>query len=597
MIPSHEPNGAGPLIHQRKEACDECWGCVRLCPVKAIRVVNWRSEVIQEKCVACGLCVNECGSRGHVVRDDTGDVVELLHSDRFVVALLATEFVAALHPLTVPQIEKALDALGFAAVETTLLGEEIVAAAYERLYGQNGSLLTLRSTCPVAVSFVRKYHPSLTSALAPIVPPYVAQARLIRELYPAETAIVYVSPCYARKDEARSPEFDGAVDVAIDFVELKHLIEAAETLPARGRAVTPPLRRPVPLKELSLTDGFPRQTLQSRTMTDSSIAVVRGLVQLDELLSAISAGEAAPAIVDMLNCEGCIDGPAVNPGISLHAKRTIDAAARSAPGVTRLSTRAMLSVLPAVETARSFTPDPVVLQQPTDAEIDEALGDAGFTRDTVIDCGACGWGTCIEHAIAIIHGDSTWDLCFPLQRARLRECDSKLASTQALDRPTGLWGRRALGDRLELELARHTRYGSPLSVAVLAIDDLEAVAAEAGEHGVDAVMAAVGERVVGSLRSTDFAARLASDRIALLLPGISKTEAFAAAEKVRRVVSGGPLVVGGDGYRQEVSVTLSAGIAAAAPSKNTASAVLEAAEAALAEAVSAGGDQVRLAPG
>ena len=48
----------GQLIGSDKKACVECWGCVRYCPAKAIRVVDRHSEVIAEKCVACGLCVS-----------------------------------------------------------------------------------------------------------------------------------------------------------------------------------------------------------------------------------------------------------------------------------------------------------------------------------------------------------------------------------------------------------------------------------------------------------------------------------------------------------------------------------------------------------
>ena len=90
-----------------------------------------RSEVIAEKCVRCGLCVSECGSGGHVVRDDTDLVRGLLASGRPVVAVLATEFVAALYPMSASEIEARLEGLGFYAVESTLLGEELVALAYE----------------------------------------------------------------------------------------------------------------------------------------------------------------------------------------------------------------------------------------------------------------------------------------------------------------------------------------------------------------------------------------------------------------------------------------------------------------------------------
>ncbi|MHB8739827.1 MAG: 4Fe-4S dicluster domain-containing protein [Coriobacteriia bacterium] len=120
---------SGPLIEQRKDECAECWCCVRCCPVRAIRVAGGRSEVVQEKCIGCGQCVSECSRSGFVVRDDTDAVRSLIRSHRPVVALLASEFIAALYPMTVSQVERSLEAIGFTSVETTLLGEELVARA------------------------------------------------------------------------------------------------------------------------------------------------------------------------------------------------------------------------------------------------------------------------------------------------------------------------------------------------------------------------------------------------------------------------------------------------------------------------------------
>ena len=586
----------GPLIQHRKDSCRECWGCVRYCPVRAIRVIDGSSEVIQEKCVSCGLCVNECSARGHVVRDDTPEVIEFLRSHRPVVALLATEFIAALHPMTVSQVERALTVLGFHSVESTLLGEELVAQEYERLHAREDALFVMRSTCPVAVTFVRKYYPALTPALAPIVPPYIAQARLIRALYPQDVAIVYVSPCYARKDEIFDPQFEGAVDAAIDFTELKALIADSERRPVRGRAIEPGTQRPGMLKEISLTDGFPRHTLTSRDMTNQMVHVVRGLEGLDRLLSAMSSGETAPAIVDMLNCEGCIDGPAVNPGLSLFAKRNVESAGRNLPGITNVSTRALLGVLPSVDLIRSFTAEPVHVPRPGDAQINEVLAEGGFaSRADVLDCGACGFSTCVEHATAILRGDSTWTMCFPLQRTRLEHAEQALAVAETLDPLTGLWNRRAFSSRLELEVARHVRYGTPLSMILLDIDAFGAVNEALGEEAGDRVLKAVGEVLSAQLRTTDMAARFVSDQYAVLLPGVTKTSAFAVAEKLREAVRGADVLPAG--YTNGGGLSVSAGVATAGETLKDAVVFLEAADVALHEAMAGGRDQVRLAPG
>jgi diguanylate cyclase (GGDEF)-like protein len=531
------------------------------------------------------------------VRDDTPLVEDLLRSARPVVALLATEFVAALSPMTIGQVERSLELMGFCALETTVLGEEIVAEAYERLHARDCTLMSLRSTCPVVVDFVRKFHPALVPALAPIVPPYIAQARLIRSLYDEGVAIVYVSPCYARKDEIRDPEFASVVDVAIDFVELRRLMDSASGRPARGRMAAAPVRRPSVLKEVSLTDGFPRNTVVTHHMTEESVHDVRGIPDLDRLLGAVGQGEIAPVIVDMLNCEGCIDGPAVSPGLSLYAKRSIDASGRQDASTTRVSTRALLGVLPAVETVRSFRADPVSVSQPTSAEVDEVLASAGFTRSGAPDCGACGWPTCVEHASAIFRGESSWDLCLPLQRAMLEERSTALAAAETLDPLTGLWNLRSFKDRLDLEYARHARYGSALSVLMLDLDGFGLVNDRWGTDVGDRVLTAVGARLASRLRTTDLIARWTGDSFAVIAPGIGKTEAFALAEKLREALAEAPVAVKVAGYTHDVGVTTAVGVASARGPVAGPADLLEAVDAALREAMAAGGGQVRLAPG
>ena len=586
-----------PLISRWAESCDGCGGCARSCPVKALKIAGGRSEVIAGKCVSCGMCVGECDRGGHTVRDDTPVVRELLRSRRPVVALLATEFLAALSPMTVGQVERALELMGFCSVETTVLGEEIVAGAYERLYSRDCILLSLRSTCPVAVDFVRKYHPALVPALAPIVPPYVAQARLIRALYTEDVAIVYVSPCYARKQEVNDEQFAGVVDVAIDFLELKRLMEEGLSRSSAAHASTTPVRRPNLLKEISLTDGFPRNTVIDRHMSDAGIHTVRGLADLDRLLRAIEAGEAGPVVVDMLNCEGCIDGPAVSPGLSLFAKRGVDAAGRQEQATTRVSTRAVLSVLPAIDTVRSFESEPVVIVRATGEQIDEVLESGDLTRASAPNCGACGWPTCVEHAEAIFRGDSTWDLCLPLQRRLLKDQSSRLQACETLDPLTGIWNRRSCKDRLELEYARHARYGSPLSVLLVDIDAMGSVNDRFGDAAGDRVLVEVAARIAGLLRTTDLVARWVGDQFAVIAPGIGKTLAFVVAEKIREALAATPVMAEADGYTHEVGVSASVGVATANGPAREAADILEAADAALREAIAAGGDQVRLAPG
>jgi diguanylate cyclase (GGDEF)-like protein len=555
--------------------------------------------VIAEKCIGCGACVSACRSGGFKVRSDGALVDALLGEDRPVVALLATEFVAAMHPMSPEEVESALEAAGFDAAESTLLGEEVVALEYEARHATQSGVPVIRSTCPVVDEWVRRYHPALVGALAPVVPPYVAQASIIKSLYPAGTAVVYVSPCYARKDEALLPEFEGAIDAAIGFDELKAAFGRLATAGPRQIRDRRPAseRRPEPLKELSLTDGYPRSTLASHPMIDSSVRVVRGLAELDTLLTAIEAGETAPAIIDALNCEGCIDGPTVSSGISLFAKRNLEAAERHRRVRTAASSREVVRHLRPVGLRRSFAAAPVVVPSPDEDRLRAILREAGFAADAdLVDCRACGYDTCLEHAGAVYRGDSTWEVCFPVQRRRFAEEMAQLQESATLDALTGLWNRRVFSDRLADECARHARYGGALCLIMLDLDAFKSVNDHFGHVTGDTVLAAVADLLRATLRTTDLPCRYGGDEFAIILPQTAKTEAFGVAEKVRAAVAGMSVEVTPGGTPQRVEVRVSIGVAAAGPGSEPLD-VLEAADRALYQAKEMGRDQVRLAPG
>ena len=543
----------------------------------------------------CGVCVVECGNDGYVPRDDLAAVRALLASDSKVVAVLASEHLAALHPLRAAEVEAALEGVGFDSVETTVLGEELVAAAYEQVAEKAaGSQTRLRSTCPVVVSWVERYHPQLTDTLVAIIPPYIAQARLVKATSPANTAVVYVSPCWARKDEIFDPQLLGAVDVAIGFDELKVLLaeDSSDHPPSRDATRKP---RPQAVKELSLTDGFPRRFLTERDMTDSDVVVARGLVEIDRLLTAVGRGETAPSVGDMLNCEGCSDGPAVNRELSVFVKRNVIAAENERQPRPAVDSRTLLAALPAIDLRRTFSPTPVLSRIPSSEEIDAVLAEGEFhSRAEVLDCGACGHDTCVAHAAAVCLGDSTWDLCFPLQRKMLVRERHEMADRALRDVLTGLGNRRAFDERLAEETARAERHGTDLALAMIDLDDFKEVNDRYGHPIGDQLLVHVGHLLTATLRATDIPIRYGGDEFAIILPLTTKTEAWVVAEKIRSAL-GDLTLLAADGTR--ISTSGSIGIASFGASADSAYQLLAAADAALYRAKRSGRDRVELAAG
>jgi len=70
-----------------KERCRTCYSCVRTCPVKAIKVDGGYAEIIYERCIGCGNCLN-CPQKAKVVVDRMVKTQELLASGDQVVAVL-----------------------------------------------------------------------------------------------------------------------------------------------------------------------------------------------------------------------------------------------------------------------------------------------------------------------------------------------------------------------------------------------------------------------------------------------------------------------------------------------------------------------------
>ena len=62
-------NYLNPIFTEKRE-CQDCYKCVRNCPVKAIKVEGGYASVVPELCIVCGHCVEVCPNGAKKVRDD-----------------------------------------------------------------------------------------------------------------------------------------------------------------------------------------------------------------------------------------------------------------------------------------------------------------------------------------------------------------------------------------------------------------------------------------------------------------------------------------------------------------------------------------------
>jgi diguanylate cyclase (GGDEF)-like protein len=229
-------------------------------------------------------------------------------------------------------------------------------------------------------------------------------------------------------------------------------------------------------------------------------------------------------------------------------------------------------------------------------EIDRSLAQGGFSsRAAAIDCGACGYATCVAHAEAVLLGNSSWDSCLPRQSSRLSARVADLSGGAMRDGLTGLWNRKMFTDRVVEEVARAQRYGTQLSLLMIRLEGPWGGDSPAGDRR-GLALKRFADRIEQMLRVADFRARYDHNRFAVLLPGMNKTSAWAVAEKLRGSGAAPPMPGADDAESDDAGPSLFIGVAEVTDHVSDATALVEASITALERAKAEDAQGVWLSP-
>ena len=400
------------VLSFRKANCKNCYKCIRECPIKAIRFREHQAQIIADECILCGRCVRVCPQNAKEVRDDTHIVKEYLAQGKKVIVSLAPSYVAAFQVNSLPPIADAIKKLGVFDVRETAVGANMVKQEYEKLVEEDRPVI-ISTCCHSIVRLVQKYYVDCIPYLAPVISPMHAHANLIKEEHP-DALVVFISPCISKKDEVDQYCKEGGVDCTITFDELHSWLEEAGI----------EIDRSLEDDEKYRCRFFPETGGILKSMDKKEgwhYLAVDGVENCKKALEEIRQGGMQHYFIEMSSCPGsCINGPAMPKDVRglITSQTYVEDSADPVKDYDVAHDIAMDKHVPVDMPRRDI---------PGEAAIAEILAKIGKVHpEDMLNCGACGYSTCREKAIAVYQGKADLEMCLPYMKERAESVSNKI---------------------------------------------------------------------------------------------------------------------------------------------------------------------------
>jgi len=415
------------IIYTNENDCQDCYKCVRNCPVNAISMVDSHASIDDDRCIYCGNCIRICPVGAQKYRNDESRVKELLLTGRKVIMSLAPSFVSEFN-IDNKVLINIIKQLGFYGVSETALGAQIVSNVQRDLLKSSKTPI-FSTACPTFVQLIMKYYPELKENLSSLFSPLLSHCKMLRKLYGDDIAIVFVGPCLAKKFEADSNP--ALLDISITFDELKSIIENSDInmekaesddgmfIPthSNGGAIYP-------------LDGGMVETikdLKPASVADSSFFHFAGIATTQKLLKSENFKLNPNLFCEFLACEGgCINGSGIFDDEPIITKKNrVSNYYKSLPAYSEESFIEKYAP-DSIETSYDLC-KPVKIKNYTLKEKETIWLQLGkCKKEDFIDCGSCGYNTCDNFAIACLEKRAELEMCAVSMRKKAQEKTNSL---------------------------------------------------------------------------------------------------------------------------------------------------------------------------
>ena len=409
------------ILQFRKVNCKNCYKCVRYCPVKAIKIRNHQAQIIESQCILCEKCTVICPQNAKVELNLTSNIKTWIAQGKQVIASVHPAYLAKFAVPGFFRLEAALKQLGFAEAFEAAQGAYLMKKQYEKvILERNFQKMTISSACPVIVQLVEKHYPDLVEHLAPVLSIMQSHGKYLRGKYP-DAKIVYISPCMSSMSELQ--EETPYVDAVITFHQLNEWMDKEQVSISKDEVY--------PDRYLSRITALPEGlSCAMRHENQECYLSIHGMDNCKRILDELQNGGYENCFIELSAClNGCIGGPSFQQE---HGK-LLDA-------ILSIRNASLKHGMPDYEQDYNFE-ETVDLTRTfghyqkkqeelvSEEEIREIMAKMGkFSKEDELNCGACGYNTCREKAIAIRENKAEISMCIPYMRERQENFSNKIVN-------------------------------------------------------------------------------------------------------------------------------------------------------------------------